>query len=119
LHWADAVVCVVTSSYLTSLWCTAEAGIALSRGSRVLPVRAESGVNHPLLTSLQYADLTVDPTVARAALVEELRRVDAAITKNEWDHLPVLAYRPRAGEPSDGQTADDVAIVRRGVRKAR
>jgi ABC-type uncharacterized transport system fused permease/ATPase subunit len=34
-------------------------------------------VDHPLLRSAQYADLTVDPTGARAALVEELRRVDA------------------------------------------
>ena len=77
LRWADAVVCVVTCAYLGSLWCTAEVGIALSRGSRVLPVRAEPGVVHPLLTSFQHADLTVDSSVARAALVGELRRVDA------------------------------------------
>jgi WD40 repeat protein/energy-coupling factor transporter ATP-binding protein EcfA2 len=78
LRWADAVLCVVTSAHLGSVWCTAEVGIALSRGSRVLPVRAEPGVAHPLLRSLQHADLTVDSTVARAALMEELRRVDAA-----------------------------------------
>ncbi|MGH3866548.1 MAG: TIR domain-containing protein [Pseudonocardiaceae bacterium] len=77
LRWADAVLCVVTSAYLGSLWCSAEVGIALSRGSRVLPVRAEPGVVHPLLRSLQHADLTVDSTGARAALVAELRRVDA------------------------------------------
>jgi WD40 repeat protein/energy-coupling factor transporter ATP-binding protein EcfA2 len=78
LRWADAVLCVVTSAHLGSVWCTAEVGIALSRGSRVLPVRAEPGVAHPLLRSLQHADLTVDSTAARAALIEELRRVDAA-----------------------------------------
>jgi hypothetical protein len=78
LRWADAVVCVVTKAAVTSTWCTAEVGIALSRGSRLLPVRAESGVVHPLLRSVQYADLTVDPTGARAGLVEALRRVDAA-----------------------------------------
>jgi energy-coupling factor transporter ATP-binding protein EcfA2 len=77
LRWADAVVCVVTSAAVESPWCLAEVGIAWSRGSRVLPVRAESGVNHPLLGSAQYADLSVDPTVGRAALVEALRRVDA------------------------------------------
>ena len=27
LRWADAVVCVVTSAYLASTWCTAEVGI--------------------------------------------------------------------------------------------
>ncbi len=78
LRWADAVVCVVTSAAVASTWCSAEVGIALSRGSRLLPVRAEPGVDHPLLKSIQYADLTVDPTAGRAALVQELRRVDAA-----------------------------------------
>ncbi len=77
LRWADAVVCVVTQAAVRSTWCTAEVSIALSRGSRLLPVRAEPGVDHPLLRSVQYADLTVDPTGARAALVEVLRRVDA------------------------------------------
>ena len=32
---------------------------------------------HPLLRSAQYADLTGDPGVARAALMVALRRVDA------------------------------------------
>jgi WD40 repeat protein len=75
LRWADAVVCVVSSAYLGSLWCSAEVGIALSRGTPVLPVRAEPGVRHPLLRSLQYVDLTVDSVAARAALVARLRRV--------------------------------------------
>ena len=70
LRWADAVVCVVTSASVASTWCTAEVGIALSRGSRLLPVRAEPGVVHPLLKSAQYADLTVDSAVGRGALVE-------------------------------------------------
>ncbi|MGH3752732.1 MAG: toll/interleukin-1 receptor domain-containing protein, partial [Pseudonocardiaceae bacterium] len=78
LRWADAVVCVVTKAAVTSTWCTAEVSIALSRGSRVLPVRAEPGVGHPLLPCAQYADLTVDPVAGRAALVAVLRRVDAA-----------------------------------------
>ncbi|MGH3770557.1 MAG: TIR domain-containing protein [Pseudonocardiaceae bacterium] len=77
LRWADAVVCVVTSAAVASTWCSVEVGIALSRGSRVLPVWAEPGVVHPLLTSIQYADLTVDSAAGRAALGEELRRVDA------------------------------------------
>jgi TIR domain len=78
LRWADAVVCVVTSASVNSTWCTAEISISLSRGSRLLPVRAEPGVNHPLLPSAQYADLTRDPDAARVALVGTLRRVDAA-----------------------------------------
>lgn len=78
LRWADAVVCVLTSAYLASTWCAAEVGIAQSRGSRLLPVLAEPGIAHPLLTSNRHTDMTRDPVVARAALVEVLRRVDAA-----------------------------------------
>ncbi|MBV9140365.1 MAG: TIR domain-containing protein [Pseudonocardiales bacterium] len=77
LRWADAVVCVLTRAFLASPWCAAEVGSALSQGSRVLPVRAEPGVSHPVLTSLHYADLTVDSPAGRAALLEELRRIDA------------------------------------------
>ncbi len=61
LRWADAVVCVVTSAYLVSPWCTAEVGVAQARGSRVLPLRAEPDVVHPLLGSTQYTDYTVNP----------------------------------------------------------
>ena len=77
LRWADAVVCVVTSAFLASKWCSYEVGYARARGSRLLPVLAEPGVDHPLLTFIQYADHTVDSTAACAALVEALRRVDA------------------------------------------
>ncbi len=76
LRWADAVVCVVTSASVASTWCSAEVAIAVSRGGRVLPVRAEPGVDHPLLRSVQHADLARDSGVARVALVEALRRVD-------------------------------------------
>jgi TIR domain len=78
LRRADAVVCVVTSAAVQSTWCWVEVGIALSRGSRVLPVRAEQGVDHPLLRSVQYTDLTVESTAAREQLIEALRRVDIA-----------------------------------------
>ena len=80
LRWADAVVCLITSAYRGSAWCTAEVGIAGSLGSRLLPVLAEPGQMHPLLPSsrYQYTDLAGDPDVARAALGEALRRVDAA-----------------------------------------
>ncbi len=95
LRWADAVVCVVTSAAVASTWCSVEVGIAVSRGSRLLPVRAEPGVVHPLLTSAQYADLTVDSTGARAALVKALRRVDP-VGGMGWpdDRSPFLGLRP-------------------------
>ena len=93
LRWADAVVSVVTPASVASSWCTAEISIALSRGSRVLPVRAEPKAVHPLLKSAQYADLTVDPPKARAALAEALRRIDAAGGfgwPDEWSPFPGL-----------------------------
>ena len=95
LRWADAVVCVVTSASVASTWCTAEVSIAVSRGSRLLPVRVEPKVDHPLLRSAQYADFTVDASAGRAALVEALRRVDAA---GGWgwpdDRSPFPGLRP-------------------------
>src|SRR3712207_1787862 len=78
LRWADAVVCVLTAAYIASPWCSAELGIAQSRGSRLLPVQAEAGVRHPLLNSVQYVDMTVDAAAARARVTEALLEVDAA-----------------------------------------
>src|SRR6478752_5756334 len=68
LRWADAVLCVVTSAYLASAWCSAELGIAISRGSRVMPVLVEADVRHPLLNGIQHADYA-DPDRARTWLV--------------------------------------------------
>ena len=78
LRWADAVVCLVTAAYRKSLWCAAEVGIARSKGSRLLPLRAEPDEVHPLLTPsrYQYADLVRDPAGARAALQEALYRLN-------------------------------------------
>jgi hypothetical protein len=73
LRWADAVVCVLTSAYIASPWCSAEVGIAQSRGSRLLPVQAEPGVRHPLLNSVQYVDMTADAAAARAAGIDITR----------------------------------------------
>ncbi|MGH3771483.1 MAG: toll/interleukin-1 receptor domain-containing protein [Pseudonocardiaceae bacterium] len=97
LRWADAVVCVVTSAAVASTWCTAEVSIALSRGSRVLPVLAEPGVGHPLLPCAQHADFTVDSAEGRAALVAALRRVDA-VGGCGWpdDKPPFPGLRPFA-----------------------
>ncbi|MGW6194809.1 nSTAND1 domain-containing NTPase [Kribbella sp. NPDC055110] len=73
LRWADAVVSLVTSPYLKSIWCTVEITIARERGSRILPVIGEDGVQHPLLNPLQYVELAH----ARNALTDALARIDA------------------------------------------
>src|SRR4051794_33633594 len=96
LRWADAVVCVLTSAYLASVWCTAELTIAQSRGSRLLPLRAEPGLRHPLLNSVQYVDMTADADAARARVAAALLRVDAAGGGGRPDEqVPVPGLRPR------------------------
>jgi energy-coupling factor transporter ATP-binding protein EcfA2 len=77
LRWADTVVCVLTSAYLASTWCTAEVAIAQSRGSRLIPILDEPTVVHPLLSEVQHIDWTQNLAGAYAALAEVLRRVGA------------------------------------------
>ncbi len=91
LRWANSVICVVTSAYLDSTWCAAEVGIARSLGSQLLPLCAEPGRAHPLLTSVQHTDYTTDPPAARAAVLKALHRVDAT-----WpdDRSPFPGLRP-------------------------
>jgi hypothetical protein len=95
LRAADALVCVVTSAYVASSWCTAEVAIAQSRGARLIPIVAEPGVAHPLLSEVQRIELRGDPGTVPAALVEALRRVDAG---GGWgwpdDRSPFVGLRP-------------------------
>ena len=78
LRWADAVVCVVTSAYLVSVWCAAEIAAAQLWGSRLLPLRVEPDIAHPLLSEVQDTGARRDLVGARAAVAEALRRIDAA-----------------------------------------
>ena len=77
LRWANAVICVVTSAFLDSTWCAIEIGIARSQGSQLLPLCAEPGAVHPLLTSVHHVDYTADPPTARTAVIKALHQVDA------------------------------------------
>ena len=95
LRWADAVVCVVTSAYVASTWCAAEVAIAQSRGSRLLPLRVEPNVDHPLLSEVQYGEMARDLVTTRAAVAEALRRIDATGGAG-WsdDRCPFPGLRP-------------------------
>ncbi|MGQ0774635.1 MAG: nSTAND1 domain-containing NTPase [Pseudonocardiales bacterium] len=88
---AEAMVCVITSAYLASHWCTAEVSIAQSRGSRLLPLQAEPGVAHPFLANVQCVDLTQDPDAVLPFLVAALSQLDTA-----WpaDRSPFPGLRP-------------------------
>jgi WD40 repeat protein/energy-coupling factor transporter ATP-binding protein EcfA2 len=78
LRWADAVVCLITSAYVASAWCTTELGVARSWGRRLLPISVDPGVTHPMLPSVQYADLAEGAEATRKALRTALARLDAA-----------------------------------------
>ncbi|MBV9031315.1 MAG: TIR domain-containing protein, partial [Pseudonocardiales bacterium] len=95
LRWADAVVCVVTSAYMASTWCAAEVAAAQSRGSRLLPLRVEPDLAHPLLSEVQHTEVAGDLVAARVAVVEALRRIDAAGGAG-WsdDRCPFPGLRP-------------------------
>lgn len=77
LRKADAVVCVVTDAYLTSVWCAAEIGAARALGAELLPVHFSSnGQRHSLLTPLQGLDAARDPQEARERLRSRLGVID-------------------------------------------
>ncbi|MBV8540024.1 MAG: TIR domain-containing protein [Pseudonocardiales bacterium] len=85
LREVDAVVGVVTSAFVASNWCSAEVGIADALGCRLMPVRAETGVVHPLMQDLQYADYQADPRQARDRVLHALLE-DGGRTWREGDN---------------------------------
>ena len=78
LRWADALVCVVTSASVASMWCTAEVSSALLWGIRLIPIVAERGVMHPLLSDTQHIELTDNQVDVPVVLARALRRIDTA-----------------------------------------
>jgi WD40 repeat protein len=72
LREVDAVIGVVTSSFVASNWCSAEVGIADALGCRLIPLQAEAGVVHPLMSGLQRADYQADPQEARHRVLQAL-----------------------------------------------
>jgi hypothetical protein len=87
LRRADAVLGVVTSSFVASNWCSAELGIAGALGCRLMPLRVEAGVVHPLMRRLQYADYGADPQQARDRVLQAVRLLeDGGGTWREGDN---------------------------------
>jgi WD40 repeat protein len=76
LRQVDAVIGVVTKSFVASEWCFAELGIADARGCRLIPLRAETGVVHPLMRELQYVDYHADRQQARDRVIQAVRLLD-------------------------------------------
>jgi WD40 repeat protein len=85
LREVGAVIGVVTSSFVASNWCSAEVGIASALGCRLMPLRAEAGVVHPLMQRLHYVDYQTDRQQARDRLLQAVRLLDGGGTWREGD----------------------------------
>jgi type II secretory pathway predicted ATPase ExeA len=86
LRQVDAVIGVVTKSFVASEWCFAELGIADARGCRLIPLRAEAGVVHPLMQELQYVDYHAHPEQARDRVLQAVRLLDGGGAWREGDN---------------------------------
>lgn len=75
LNRVDAVVCVLSDSYISSTWCTAEVAIADARGCLLIPLLVEEGVTHPLIERQQRT--SSDPAMARKQVLTRVRRLDS------------------------------------------
>ncbi len=76
LRRVDAVIGVVTSSFLASTWCTAELATARALGCRLMPLSAKAGVVHPLMQRLQSVDYLAGPRQARDRVLRAVRLLD-------------------------------------------
>jgi hypothetical protein len=94
LREVDAVIGVVTSSFLASQWCSAELGIADAMGCRLMPLRAEAGVVHPLMARLQYVDYQADPEQARDRILQAVRRLENGGSAWRQDENPFPGLEP-------------------------
>jgi WD40 repeat protein len=96
LRWADAVICLVSPTFLTSRWCAFEIGAAQALGSEILPVRVSSeSLDDGLLTTKQYVDVVRDASYARDRLRARLSIIDGTGGRG-WpdDASPYPGLRP-------------------------
>jgi WD40 repeat protein/energy-coupling factor transporter ATP-binding protein EcfA2 len=100
LRQVDAVIGVVTKSFVSSEWCFAELGIADARGCRLIPLRVESGVEHPLMRGLQYVDYHPDRQQACSQVLQTLRLLDGRGAWREGDN-PFPGLAPFTAELSE------------------
>jgi WD40 repeat protein/energy-coupling factor transporter ATP-binding protein EcfA2 len=113
LRWADAVVCLVTSAYESSIWCAMEIGIARERGCRLLPMTAEPGVRSSLLREIQHTDLTRDRAAARDALLAALVRVEHTWPDDKSPFPGLDALDSAMRQVFFGRSADVVRLLQR------
>jgi type II secretory pathway predicted ATPase ExeA len=113
LREVDAVVGVVTKTFVSSEWCFAELGIADARGCRLIPLRVEVGVEHPLMRDLQYVDYHANGQQARDRVLQTMRLLDGRGDWREGEN-PYPGLTPFTAELREvffGRTADSRRVV--------
>ncbi|HET9255625.1 MAG TPA: TIR domain-containing protein, partial [Pseudonocardiaceae bacterium] len=113
LREVDAVVGVVTRLFVSSEWCFAELGIADARGCRLIPLRVEVGVEHPLMRDLQYVDYHAGAQHARERVLRTVRLLDGRGVWREGEN-PFPGLEPFTAERSEvffGRAADARKVV--------
>ncbi|MGH3809425.1 MAG: toll/interleukin-1 receptor domain-containing protein [Pseudonocardiaceae bacterium] len=108
LRQVDAVIGVVTKSFVASEWCFAEVGIADARGCRLIPLRAEVDVVHPLMRELHYVDYHADPQQAQERVLRAVRLVEGGGVWREGEN-PFPGLEPFTAARSEvffGRAAD-------------
>jgi TIR domain len=98
LRGADAVVCVVSSSYVASQWCAIEVAVAQALGTRLVPLSVEPRTRHPLLGDTQHLDYPAD--LADELLVAASgrhRRRRLLLVVDQFEETPTRASRDRRG----------------------
>jgi hypothetical protein len=89
------VIGVVTSSVAASPWCSVELGIADARGCLLVPLRAETRVEHPVVQDQQYVDYQADPQQAGDRVLQAVGQRDdgcgswrVTILSRGWSRSP-------------------------------
>ena len=86
-----------------SLWCSIEVAIARAQGRRIVPLRAEAGLSHPLLKATQHLRYGDDAAGALARLADHLAAIDAGggvAWDPQWAVFPGLVAFGR-NDPQD------------------
>ncbi|MGH3752930.1 MAG: TIR domain-containing protein [Pseudonocardiaceae bacterium] len=108
LRQVEAVIGVVTASFVASKWCFAEVGIADARGCRLIPLRVEADVVHPLMGELHHVDYHADPQQARERVLRAVRLVEGGGAWQEGEN-PFPGLEPFTAARSEvffGRSAD-------------
>lgn len=96
LQCADAVLCLVTPSFLTSHWGTAEVAIAHIQGKRIVPLTIDGADARtiPLLAGTQYVQWD-DDELARARISQALHDLgDGPFGPADGDRSPFPGLLP-------------------------